>query len=183
MNGRPLEVADLGANVGLFTAWLMGRRRDARVVAFEPDPANAAVLREFLRANGRQDDVEVVQACAATEEGQVSFAGGGFGGSHVLAAGEQADAVMSVPATDAFPYITRADLLKIDIEGGEWAILADSRFANVAAQALVLEYHAHLCPEPDPRACADRLLADAGWTVQHVDVELPPGHGLLWAWK
>src|SRR4051812_43602952 len=43
-NGTPLRVADVGANIGLFSAWLLSRRPDARIVAFEPDPDNAVVL-------------------------------------------------------------------------------------------------------------------------------------------
>src|SRR5205085_4512404 len=43
-NGARLRVADLGANVGMFSAWLLARQASVDVVAFEPDPANAAVL-------------------------------------------------------------------------------------------------------------------------------------------
>src|SRR5439155_19498264 len=115
-NGRPLEVADLGANVGLFSAWLLGRCPAAHIVAFEPDPGNAAVLREFLRANGRESDVRVIEACAATADGELRFAAGGFGGSHVVAPGGDEPDAMTVAATDVFPHIGGADLLKINIE-------------------------------------------------------------------
>ena len=45
------------------------------------------------------------------------------------------------PRVDVFPYLAAADLVKIDIEGSEWEILADARFAGIAARVLVLEYH------------------------------------------
>src|SRR4051794_15958422 len=77
-NGRPLQVADLGANVGLFSAWLLTQRPDAEIVAFEPDPANAAVLRKCVEANGRERGWEVVQACAGNQHGELRFATGGF---------------------------------------------------------------------------------------------------------
>jgi FkbM family methyltransferase len=180
-NGEPLQVADLGANVGLFSAWLLGRRPDARIVAFEPDPANAAVLEQTVRANHREADWQVVRACAATADGEVSFVGGGFAVSRIAEQGEAG--ATTLPAADVFPHIAQADFLKLDIEGGEWAILADPRFRQVAAKALVLEYHPHLCPAPDPRAHVDRLLTDAGWQVTHTEFDRPGGHGVLWAWR
>src|SRR3954447_19420412 len=88
-NGHPLRVADLGANVGLFSAWLLNRRPDARIVAFEPDPENATVLDEAARANGRGDAWRIVQACAATADGEVGFVSGDFAVSHIAEAGEQ----------------------------------------------------------------------------------------------
>jgi hypothetical protein len=90
---------------------------------------------------------------------------------------------IAVQAVDAFPYMQRADFVKIDIEGGEWALLADPRFADLPAKALVVEYHPHLCPAPDPRAHAEALLTGAGWKLQHMDFDMPPGHGVVWAWR
>ena len=75
--------------------------------------------------------------------------------------GDADESATTLPAADVFPYLEGADLVKIDIEGGEWPILSDPRFAELEARALVLEYHPHLCPGPDPRECADGLLARA----------------------
>lgn len=181
--GAPLSVADLGANVGMFSAWLSARRPDVRIVAFEPDPANATVLERCIRANGREGQWTVVRAAAATADGEVRFLAGGFAASRVVGEDEAGEAVTTLPAADVFPYLEDTDLVKIDIEGGEWPILSDPRFAALGARALVLEYHPHLCPGPDPRASADALLAEGGWRVRHMDFEMPPGHGVLWAWR
>jgi FkbM family methyltransferase len=175
-NGTPLEVADLGANIGLFTAWVLARRPDAHIVAFEPDPANAAVLTECIAANGGR--VEIVRAAAAPRAGELRFQAGDLAASHIVEEGG-----IAVEAVDVFPYLERADFVKIDIEGGEWALLADPRFAQLAARALVVEYHPHLCPAPDPRAHAEALLTGAGWKLQHMDFDMPPGHGVVWAWR
>jgi FkbM family methyltransferase len=178
-NGRPISVADLGANVGLFSAWVLARRPDAQLVAFEPDPDNAAVLEQCLRINGRDAGETVVRAAAAPAAGELRFLSGELAASRQVEEGG-----IAVQAVDVFPYLERADFVKVDIEGGEWPILADSRFRDLPARALVLEYHPHLCPGPDPRATADALLADAGWTnVEHMDFDMPPGHGVLWAWR
>jgi FkbM family methyltransferase len=175
-NGRPLEVADLGANIGLFSAWVMTQWPDAHIVAFEPDPANAGVLAETVRANGGR--AEIVRAAAAPHAGELRFQAGELAASRVVDEGG-----IAVEAVDAFPYLERADFVKIDIEGGEWALLRDPRFAALKARALVVEYHPHLCPAPDPRAHAEALLTGAGWKLQHMDFDMPPGHGVIWAWR
>jgi len=182
-NGSPLTVADLGANIGLFSGWLLTRRPDARVVAFEPDPDNAALLEEFVRTNGRASDWTLVRACAAAHDGEVRFIAGQLAASRLAAAADDEGAVTTLPAVDVFPYLTEADFVKVDIEGGEWDLLVDDRFRDLRARALVLEYHSHLCPSDDPRALAERLLSDAGWSVVHADFDMPPGHGVLWAWR
>ena len=178
----PLEVADLGANVGLFSAWFRSRRPRARIVAFEPDPANVAVLRECVAANGGDDGWRLFPACAAARDGEIPFVAGEFAVSHAAAPGEDV-ATTTLPAVDVFPHIRQSDFVKMDIEGGEWEILADPRFRDLAARALVLEYHPHLCPEPDAQGLASRLLEDAGWTVLHTEFDRPGGHGVLWAWR
>jgi FkbM family methyltransferase len=182
-NGRVLQVADLGANVGLFSAWLLARRPDARIIAFEPDPANVAVLRECVRANHRDGTWEIVEACAANRDGELRFASGDFAVSRIATGEEPGSNVLTLPAVDVFPRIGEADLVKLDIEGGEWSILGDERFPGLRARALVLEYHPHLCPDPDPHAHVRALLDGAGWKIAAATAERPDGHGVIWAWK
>jgi hypothetical protein len=51
---RPgFRAADLGAGTGLFGLWLVGRRPDAVIDAYEPDHLAAVVARRTARANGR----------------------------------------------------------------------------------------------------------------------------------
>ena len=50
------------------------------------------------------------------------------------------------------------------------------------ADAVVLEWHASGCPEPDARATAMRLLREAGYD-RIEESENFPNRGLLWAWR
>ena len=178
---RPLEVVDLGANIGLFCAYVLGELRVKRLIAFEPDHSNAAVLAQAIRANDRQDSWDLIEACAASSDGSLPFISGRFGMSRIAEPGN-AEAT-SVPALDVFPYLEQVDLLKIDIEGGEWSLLADPRFRSVPASAILLEYHRHLCPDANPRELARDLLAGAGYEVEQ-SADDPEGDlGTLWAWK
>jgi FkbM family methyltransferase len=175
---KPLEILDLGANVGVFAAYVFDEDRSARVVCFEPDAENAAVLRSSIDANPTLV-WELVEACAATEEGTVRFTSGLFTNSRV----EEEGGGELVRAVDIFPPAERAAYLKIDIEGAEWAILADPRFMSLPAKVIALEYHDHLCPDPDPERLARERLRQAGYEVAESGLEATPGHGMLWGWK
>jgi hypothetical protein len=89
---------------------------------------------------------------------------------------------IQIPMRDVLAEVCGADLVKVDIEGGEWEIVMDPRFKQSPPRALVLEYHPHLCPGADPRAAAERALADADLataSIWHRD----DGYGMMWAWR
>jgi FkbM family methyltransferase len=172
---RPIEVLDLGGNVGAWGASLAARVPVGRMTSFEPDPGNAAVLRRTIRANAREATWTVVEACAAPGEGTVSFRAEGSGLSRI---GEGPGAIQ-VAAHDVFPALDRVDLAKIDIEGGEWALLGDPRFAALRCPVISLEYHPRLRPAPEGAALARAALQSAGYEV----IEGPgagPDTGVLW---
>jgi FkbM family methyltransferase len=135
-DGGP-RVVDVGGYLGLFGLYALSCFPTARITSFEPDPENAALLERTVRANGLGSRWEVVRAAASTSPGRVGFVAGLGERSHLAAAGNP-DA-MTVNAIDLFDRLDGVDLLKIDIEGGEWAILADTRFLAITAAAVVLE--------------------------------------------
>jgi FkbM family methyltransferase len=177
---EPLRVVDLGANAGYFGAFVLGEFPGARIVAFEPDPHNAGTVRRAIAANHRADRWEVIEACAATFDGHVRFLAGRYSLSRE--AREDEPGAIELPAADVFPHLERADLVKVDIEGAEWPILADPRLASCDVRAMVLEYHPDRCAGPDAEAAAGRLLEAAGFRVEAVRPRAG-GHGVLWAWK
>ena len=174
--GRPPRMVDLGANIGLFGVWALARWPDAQIVAFEPDRANAAVARLCIEANGAAEQWQLIEAAAADRDGRVSFISGDYSRSRI---GEGSD---EVEAVDIFPYLDDADFVKVDIEGGEWALLADPRFKQLAAPVLVLEYHRDQAPGPDPQADALAAVRRAGYETRVV-AEFDPGQGLFWGWR
>jgi FkbM family methyltransferase len=174
---RDLQLVDLGANIGLFAIALLAVRPRLQVTSFEPDPATAAVLRRTIGAND-PERWQLVEACAAAADGVVRFESGQFGLSRVSddGAGDE------LAAVDVLPYLADADVIKIDIEGSEWDILLDERFANVAADVIHLEYHGRRCPDPDPRSLASGVLEGSGYVVRQL-VETTPTEGILAAWR
>jgi len=178
---RPPRMVDLGANVGLFSAFAVGRWPGAQITAFEPDPENLVLLRSSAALNRARGNIDVVEAAAAGTSGTIPFVGGLNAGSYRADPDEDATSV-EVRAVDVFEHLGGADLVKIDIEGGEWELLCDKRLAMTGAQALVLEHHGRRCPTGDPRGTATQLLTAAGYEV-HSPGPAINGVGMLWAWR
>jgi FkbM family methyltransferase len=181
LEGTKPRILDLGANIGLFALAMFERYSEARVVAVEPDRFNAALLRRAIALNGRGDDWTLIEAAASNADGSVQFLAGRFSLSQLAAAGDEPDAE-AVPAVDVLPHLAASDFVKLDIEGGEWAILSDDRFPSFAPRAIVLEYHPYLCPAPDARAAALELLQRAGYAHRPI-FDRSDGTGMLWAWR
>lgn len=174
---RPgLRVLDIGANIGVFSAWVLQRWPDARITAFEPEPGNADLYRRW--ASSAPQAPTFVEAAVVTSESTVHMQEG-LGSGSFLTADDQGSAVRGV---DAFDYLPDSDFVKIDIEGGEWAILGDPRLRDLRDLTLVMEYHRHMSPSQPPRDAAERLLRAAGFTTGFVTQNYW-GHGTLWAWK
>lgn len=183
MIDQPLAILDLGANVGLFGLFAAARWPQARIVGYEPDPANAAVHRRTLSANGLEARWTLVGTASGNRDGEMRFAGGLDALSHLVGQGaDEGGPTINVPVRDVLPQLCAADLVKMDIEGGEWEILGDPRLRQQAPRAIVLEYHPRNCPGPDPRATAEQALRAAGLqtaVIWHRD----DGHGMLWGWR
>lgn len=176
--GPELRVVDLGANIGLFGAWVLTRFPKASIVALEADPENVAVHEAALAANERAQSWRLIGAAAGTRPGTDRFVSGAFAVSHVARDSEES---IEIPVEDVFAHLGEVDLLKIDIEGSEWELLADPRFPEIAARVVVLEYHTEGCPADDPAKAAARLLRAAGFELFAGPRKPRFGAGVYWA--
>jgi FkbM family methyltransferase len=165
------RILDCGANIGLASLFFKRRYPAARITAFEADPALAAMLQQNVRRNGAAD-VEVVAAAVWTETGEVTFRpdGADSGAVASLAGAPAADAIR-VPTVRLSERLAAEpiDLLKLDIEGAETAVLTDCAGALDNVDALLLEVHEF---DPAKRRAPEllQLLGDSGFTyaVTHV---------------
>lgn len=169
-------VVDMGANIGMFGLDVLTQHPGARIVAYEPDGENAAIHRRLVDLNAAEGQWTLVEACAGPRDGAVTFLPGQETGSHIVE-GPMPGSI-DVPMVDVLPLLAEADLVKMDIEGGEWAIMADVRFG--AASSVVLEYHPEGCPSDDPARSAQEILRSHGFDVTPVFRD-PAGIGMLWA--
>jgi FkbM family methyltransferase len=181
------RVVDVGANVGYSCLLWCWQFPQARVLAYEPHPTHHRILERQLKANGYADRVTVVPA-AATSRASTSFLVDADRCSTVVASSSAAPAGQGVVRIDTVDFFETAgpepiDLLKIDIEGGEYELMQDPRFDELALRvgAVLMEWH-KLTPEHlGPEWCANRLRG-LGFDVQ-VLTPIAPGErtGLLLA--
>jgi FkbM family methyltransferase len=175
--GRPLHVVDLGANIGLFSAWVIARMPVGEIDAYEPDSQNAMVLQSMVTANTAENRIHVHEACAGVSAGVVRFIAGDFIHSRVVET-EDINAI-ELPQEDVMPILEQADVIKIDIEGSEWPILADHRWSRTRALAVAMEWHV-TDTVSDGEGEATAALERAGLGVVHRYSE-EPSCGIVWA--
>lgn len=150
-------VIDLGANSGLFSVW--AARTGANVLAVEAQQGFATEVAHLAEQNGVGDRVHIEIATIggatvpATVVGALADDETWRTASH---SGPNRSASVSVPELLTRHHIDRVGLLKVDVEGGEFAIFAegeDPTWLDMVEQ-VVLEVHPNF---GDPTALLDWL--------------------------
>ena len=137
---------DAGAHVGTFTVPLARRLGDTGLlIAVEPTPRTAAILRRTLALNGLESRVQLHQCAAGAAPGQARFhlaALGSHNSLMPLGAETQSETEVAVCPLDSLaPPGRPACLIKLDVEGAELdalhgaaRLLADSPRAGLIAE-------------------------------------------------
>ena len=179
---RPPRVLDLGGHIGLFGAFILTVSPLANLLSLEPDPQSFAVL----SANARRSRCNwtVLPVAAAAKSGWVPFraTGGPDSGLTRSESGSRDEHETEVLGIDVLPLLRHVDLAKFDIEGGEWPILSDPRWAGSAPDILAIEFHPEGCPSSDFQAAAIDAVEAAGMNHSLI-AGTPVGAGMLWAWR
>jgi FkbM family methyltransferase len=137
--GAP-AIVDCGANIGYTTLWYKRQFPDARIVAFEPDPVFAGLLRRNLARNGASD-VEVVEAAAWVRDGRAPWLSLQVDGSRLTASSDEARGC-TVATVDLRRYLDREiTLLKIDVEGAEFELLPHLADSLGRVRQVLVECH------------------------------------------
>jgi FkbM family methyltransferase len=142
-------IVDAGANIGLTTTVFATRFPHARVIALEIDPANFAILKENTRF---YSNVEPLHKGLWTRRTRVRVANPeaeswAFRASEVEAMDSQSVEALGVADILADFDLPRIDLLKIDIEGGEYELFTGSVHDWVGrVETIAVEAHDRLHP-------------------------------------
>jgi FkbM family methyltransferase len=119
---------DVGANVGFYS--LLGSRLvrpNGSVMAFEPSPRNIAFLHRHIALN-HADNITVVPLACAQDESTATFVTGENNSLGHLANTENEKANTVIVGTVSLDtavtkFGTAPDVIKIDVEGGEFDVL------------------------------------------------------------
>lgn len=161
----PHVVVDIGANVGLTSAWLIAGGADV-VLAVEPSAANHALAvaniasaprfgRAVLGAAGEVDGTAGFLEGMGATNGRLSTAGDDQ-------AGESVRMYAMTTLLAMLPDDVRVDLLKVDIEGGEERLLSGDVSWLGRVDQVILEIHPQLADEAKVRG----VLENAGLVLR-----------------
>lgn len=134
---------DVGGNIGVVARWWL-KSGGTRVISVEPEPENADLLRQNLASFGVR--ATVIEAAAVNREAPVSMdlfiTNGVNKGSHTLrpTRGREKITVRTVPLS-ALIETYEPDVVKIDIEGGEFTLIREILSLPLHVRRLAIEYH------------------------------------------
>lgn len=162
-------IFDCGTNVGTSVVYFHQLYPNARIVAFEADETISATLQENLQKN-QISGVEVVTKAVWTNDEGILFGSDQADSASIFSQTDQ-KLVPSVRLRDYLLRETKIDMLKMDIEGAETAVLTDCRDALAHVQNLFVEFHAYL-DHPQTLAEVMNVLEESGFryyinTSQH----------------
>lgn len=132
-------IVDCGAHIGLATLFFGHRFPSARIHAFEADPAIAETLSLNVASFGLSG-VTVHHRAAWTHEGTVRFSASGDDAGYVAAGAATGKDISTTRLRDLVEG-RDVDLLKLDIEGSEFAVLEDCDGALAGVHSLIVEVH------------------------------------------
>ncbi len=133
-------IYDCGANIGTSCLYFKILYPNARIKAFEADPNIFAAFQKNMKDNNILD-VEVFNKAVWHSSGKVRFGVDGADGGAI----DQTDgAIIQVETIRLGEWLAKeeqVDLLKIDIEGAEYEVIADCRDALKKVRNLFIECH------------------------------------------
>ena len=144
---EPRFIIDGGANVGYTSVYFASRYPGARIVAVEPEPANAAILRRNVAP---YPNVTVVEAAIWHEHAPVEIANPGasnwaFRVRPATSGSQTVDALTPDELADTHGA-AEIDILKLDIEGAEREVLSHSAAWLGRVGILIVELHEATAP-------------------------------------
>ena len=170
-------IIDCGANWGLSIIYFKKLYPGAKILAFEPDEAIAAILEKNMASFG-YEDVQLRKKAVWHSATTLQFSSDHSLGGHLTHNSETATS--SVATVDLLPYLQEQpiDFLKLDIEGAEYEVLRHCApgLSNVAR--IFVEYHSR----PGEKQMLPELLTilrDAGFTLYIKEAAINKKHPFL----
>ncbi len=133
-------IIDGGANIGLSVLYFKQLYPDSHIIAFEPDLQVFNTLRKNLK-NFNLSNIELINKAIWNSETELEFMSEGADGGRVINL-ESEKKSYKVQTVRLREYLNRpVDLLKLDIEGAETAVIQDCQDLLFNVKNLFVEYH------------------------------------------
>jgi FkbM family methyltransferase len=141
---RPRVIVDAGANIGLASILFANRYPQAKILAIEPERDNFNFLADNVRS---YDNIVPLQAALWSENTTIHLTdpGDGAWGFMTEPAGEgHAVAAITVDQLMRDHGVDHIDILKVDIEGAEREVFADTSAWIDRVGSIIVELHENL---------------------------------------
>ncbi|WP_052273458.1 FkbM family methyltransferase [Flavihumibacter solisilvae] len=135
-------ILDCGANIGMSVVYFKWKYPGSTVIAFEPDDFNYSYLEKNVKSM-KLDNVTIKKEAVWIENTTLNFHSEGTMASRIeeVNNGDQAPA-LQVKAIRLKDLLNReVDMLKLDIEGAEYAVVKDIEEKLINVKRIFLEYH------------------------------------------
>ncbi len=168
-------IVDVGAFIGLYTIALAKRvGSKGKVIAFEPEPKNFLELNEHIKLNNISDRVELIQMAVGEKHGKVFFELSRSCESRILGIQNENSTSVECVTLDEIFINKRLDILKVDVEGYEEAVLKGAarllHDPSRAPRAMFIEVHPSMWK--DTGTSSESLLTlirNYGYQVHNLD--------------
>jgi FkbM family methyltransferase len=165
-------VVDVGGNIGLYTMRQASRAVRGRVLTFEPGPDTFRRLTSNIQANGLSN-VTLVNAAIGSQEGTVPFFIHAYSTrGRVSEKGAAGTVDVSCTTLDSATQqygFDQIDIMKIDTEGHERAVLEGAKRALSRTKRLVIEVHRN---HEEEKRFVETFLRPLGFRVVESDRSL-----------
>ena len=178
--GAGAVILDAGANIGAFTLYAARTERSARIFAIEPFGPTFERLTETVAANQLSGRVTCLQCALGGQEGYAHMTGDVQPSQFRQVVGEAGQSTVAVRVTTLEAIleahaIEHVDVLKMDIEGGEYtALLCAPAKVLRRIRRICLEYHPAHAGEPGSKDALFSHLANSGFVCMF---DRPDGEG------
>ncbi len=154
VENEPEVIVDAGANIGLTSIYFANKYPNAKIIAIEPEASNFEML---VKNTKKYEAIIPVQAALWNQNGKINLVDPGLGnwGFMTLDAADSTEEDFDVcHAVDAITVdkildmyeLSKINILKIDIEGSEKEVMADSAPWIEKVDALIVELHERFKP-------------------------------------
>lgn len=160
-----VRVIDCGANIGVSLLYIKIRAPHAQVMCFEPNPSARAVLEKNIESNNWSGEVQVFPYALGKKKGMVDFfvddkvatSSGGSTARHQKNKSGGLDSYKVEVDTLSHHIDRDIDLLKIDIEGGEFDVLEELATTDTSRHIATIQLEYHYIPGVLTRPLSEML--------------------------
>ncbi|HUC80407.1 MAG TPA: FkbM family methyltransferase [Flavisolibacter sp.] len=155
-------IIDCGSNIGLSVLYFKKIYPDSRIIGFEPDEGNYALLKKNLEVN-HLAGVDIKRSAVWIDNNNISFTKAETEASHISSDSTGA-LVKAERLNDLLESLNEVDFLKMDIEGAEWQVVHDCASNLRKVKTFFLEYHGKV-NETDKLTSLLQIVRESGFNV------------------